>query len=116
MKRKKRKSSRNLAKPVTGSRRGWVTRLPVFRFPTVSAPHHVSLYLGNLGGLPIWRGKLSYFQLLFSVDNYLLAAAVLCRLMRAQTLGDTSSLEFMRARRVFEINPEHPIIKNLNVS
>ncbi|KAM0944143.1 putative Heat shock protein Hsp90 family [Dioscorea sansibarensis] len=38
------------------------------------------------------------------------------RLMRAQTLGDTSSLEFMRARRVFEINPEHPIIKNLNIA
>ncbi|KAJ0987885.1 hypothetical protein J5N97_006241 [Dioscorea zingiberensis] len=38
------------------------------------------------------------------------------RLMRAQTLGDTSSLEFMRARRVFEINPDHPIIKNLNVA
>ncbi|KAL5987958.1 hypothetical protein ACLOJK_035720 [Asimina triloba] len=36
------------------------------------------------------------------------------RLMKAQTLGDTSSLEFMRSRRVFEINPEHPIIKNLN--
>lgn len=35
--------------------------------------------------------------------------------MKAQTLGDTSSLEFMRSRRVFEINPEHPIIKNLNV-
>ncbi|MCD9639846.1 hypothetical protein HAX54_024592 [Datura stramonium] len=31
------------------------------------------------------------------------------RLMKAQTVGDTSSLEFMRSRRVFEINPEHPI-------
>ncbi|XP_077213208.1 heat shock protein 90-6, mitochondrial-like [Tasmannia lanceolata] len=38
------------------------------------------------------------------------------RLMKAQTLGDTSSLEFMRGRRVFEINPEHPIIKDLNVA
>ncbi|KAH0455695.1 hypothetical protein IEQ34_015727 [Dendrobium chrysotoxum] len=38
------------------------------------------------------------------------------RLMKAQTLGDTSSLEFMRSRRVFEINPEHPIIKNLKVA
>ncbi|PKA49066.1 Endoplasmin like [Apostasia shenzhenica] len=38
------------------------------------------------------------------------------RLMKAQTLGDTSSLEFMRARRVFEINPEHPIIRNLSVT
>ncbi|KAJ7960271.1 heat shock protein 90 [Quillaja saponaria] len=38
------------------------------------------------------------------------------RLMKAQTVGDTSSLEFMRSRRVFEINPEHPIIQNLNVA
>lgn len=38
-----------------------------------------------------------------------------CRLMKAQTVGDTSSMEFMRGRRVFEINPEHPIIQNLNV-
>ncbi|RRT55726.1 hypothetical protein B296_00048249 [Ensete ventricosum] len=40
---------------------------------------------------------------------------VFCRLMKAQTLGNTSSLEFMKGRRVFEINPEHPIIKDLNV-
>ncbi|XP_078430118.1 HEAT SHOCK PROTEIN 89.1 [Wolffia australiana] len=38
------------------------------------------------------------------------------RLMRAQTIGDTSSLDFMRSRRVLEINPEHPIIKDLNVA
>ncbi|KAJ8480184.1 hypothetical protein OPV22_023911 [Ensete ventricosum] len=38
------------------------------------------------------------------------------RLMKAQTLGNTSSLEFMKGRRVFEINPEHPIIKDLNVA
>ncbi|OAY83150.1 Heat shock protein 90-6, mitochondrial [Ananas comosus] len=38
------------------------------------------------------------------------------RLMRAQTMGDPSSLEFMKSRRVFEINPEHPIIKNLSVA
>ncbi|XP_021805886.1 heat shock protein 90-6, mitochondrial [Prunus avium] len=38
------------------------------------------------------------------------------RLMKAQTVGDTSSLEFMRGRRVFEINPEHPIIQNLNAA
>lgn len=31
-------------------------------------------------------------------------------------MGDPSSLEFMKSRRVFEINPEHPIIKNLSVS
>uniref|UniRef100_A0A5B7BH53 Putative heat shock protein 83 isoform X1 n=1 Tax=Davidia involucrata TaxID=16924 RepID=A0A5B7BH53_DAVIN len=38
------------------------------------------------------------------------------RLMKAQTDGDASSLDYMRGRRVFEINPEHPIIKNLNVA
>ncbi|KAJ6768594.1 HEAT SHOCK PROTEIN 90 FAMILY MEMBER [Salix koriyanagi] len=37
------------------------------------------------------------------------------RLMKAQTLGDQSSLEFMRGRRILEINPDHPIIKDLNV-
>ncbi|XP_021756076.1 heat shock protein 90-5, chloroplastic-like [Chenopodium quinoa] len=35
------------------------------------------------------------------------------RLMKAQTLGDTSSLEFMRGRRILEINPDHPIVKDL---
>ncbi|KAL3510983.1 hypothetical protein ACH5RR_030384 [Cinchona calisaya] len=38
------------------------------------------------------------------------------RLMRAQTLGDTASLEFMRGRRILEINPEHPIIKDINAA
>lgn len=38
------------------------------------------------------------------------------RLMKSQTVGDTSSLEYMRGRRVFEINPEHAIIKNLNAA
>ncbi|KAI3457728.1 hypothetical protein Pfo_014391 [Paulownia fortunei] len=38
------------------------------------------------------------------------------RLMKAQTVGDPSSLEFMRSRRVLEINPEHPIIKTLNAA
>ncbi|KAF5733054.1 heat shock protein 83 isoform X2 [Tripterygium wilfordii] len=38
------------------------------------------------------------------------------RLMKSQTVGDTSSLEFMRGRRVLEINPEHSIIKNLNAA
>ena len=35
--------------------------------------------------------------------------------MKAQALGDTSSLEFMTGRRILEINPDHPIIKDLNV-
>lgn len=38
------------------------------------------------------------------------------RLMKSQTVGDTSSLEFMRGRRVLEINPEHQIIKDLNAA
>ncbi|TKW33636.1 hypothetical protein SEVIR_2G252000v4 [Setaria viridis] len=38
------------------------------------------------------------------------------RLMKAQTLGDTSSLEFMRGRRIFEINPDHPIIRDLRAA
>ncbi|CAN6167328.1 unnamed protein product [Urochloa humidicola] len=38
------------------------------------------------------------------------------RLMKAQTLGDTSSLEFMRGRRIFEINPDHPIVKDLSAA
>lgn len=36
------------------------------------------------------------------------------RLMKAQHVGEPSALEFMRSRRVFEINPEHPIIKSLH--
>ncbi|CAN1313059.1 Heat shock protein 90-5, chloroplastic [Linum perenne] len=37
------------------------------------------------------------------------------RLMKAQALGDTSSLEFMRGRRILEVNPDHPIVQDLNV-
>ncbi|KAF5745335.1 hypothetical protein HS088_TW07G00919 [Tripterygium wilfordii] len=38
------------------------------------------------------------------------------RLMKAQALGDTSSLEFMKGRRILEINPDHPIVKDLNAA
>ncbi|KAL3624620.1 hypothetical protein CASFOL_031288 [Castilleja foliolosa] len=38
------------------------------------------------------------------------------RLMKAQSVGDSSSLDFMKSRRVFEINPDHPIIKTLNAA
>ncbi|CAI0462466.1 unnamed protein product [Linum tenue] len=38
------------------------------------------------------------------------------RLMKAQALGDTSSLEFMRGKRILEINPDHPIAKDLNAA
>ncbi|XP_058730528.1 uncharacterized protein LOC131602435 isoform X1 [Vicia villosa] len=34
------------------------------------------------------------------------------RLMKSQTMGDAASFEFMRSRSEFEINHEHPIIKN----
>jgi len=35
--------------------------------------------------------------------------------MKAQTMGDPVSMEFMKSRRVFEINPDHSIIRNLDV-
>ncbi|KAL5179453.1 Heat shock protein 90-5, chloroplastic [Glycine soja] len=38
------------------------------------------------------------------------------RLMKAQALGDTASLEFMRGRRILEINTDHPIIKDLSAA
>lgn len=38
------------------------------------------------------------------------------RLMKAQTMGDPTSMEFMKSRRVFEINPDHPIIRNLDAA
>ncbi|EPS64640.1 hypothetical protein M569_10141, partial [Genlisea aurea] len=38
------------------------------------------------------------------------------RRVHTLTLGDTSSLEFMRGRRILEINPEHPIVKDLNAA
>ncbi|CAL5369999.1 unnamed protein product [Camellia sinensis] len=38
------------------------------------------------------------------------------RQMKAQTVGDITSLEFIRGRRVFEINPQHPIINTLNAA
>ncbi|KAL8152451.1 hypothetical protein V2J09_010211 [Rumex salicifolius] len=38
------------------------------------------------------------------------------RLMKAQQMGDPSSLEFMRSRRVLEVNPDHPIIKSLHAA
>ncbi|CAN1295547.1 Heat shock protein 90-5, chloroplastic [Linum perenne] len=38
------------------------------------------------------------------------------RLMKAQALGDTSSLEFMRGRRILEVNVDHPIVQDLNAA
>ncbi|XP_024528386.1 heat shock protein 90-5, chloroplastic [Selaginella moellendorffii] len=36
------------------------------------------------------------------------------RIMKAQALGDTSQLDYMRGKRILEINPQHPIIASLN--
>jgi heat shock protein beta len=36
------------------------------------------------------------------------------RIMRAQAMGDTSSYEYMKGRKIMEINPASPIIKSLN--
>ncbi|XP_057961395.1 heat shock protein 90-5, chloroplastic [Malania oleifera] len=38
------------------------------------------------------------------------------RIMKAQALGESSSLEFMKGRRILEINIDHPIIKDLNAA
>lgn len=38
------------------------------------------------------------------------------RIMKAQSLGDTSNMAFMHGRRILEINPDHPIIKKLNAA
>ncbi|CAN1838712.1 Heat shock protein 90-5, chloroplastic [Linum perenne] len=38
------------------------------------------------------------------------------KLMKAQALGDTSSLEFMRGRRILEVNVDHPIVQDLNAA
>jgi len=35
------------------------------------------------------------------------------RIMKAQTLGDTSHMDFMRGQRILEINPNHPIVQDL---
>jgi heat shock protein beta len=35
------------------------------------------------------------------------------KIMQAQTLSDSSKQAYMRGKRVLEINPRHPIIKEL---
>lgn len=119
MRRRRRRWSRSLAKLAIGLRKDWVTKLQVFKFQTGSAHHLVFLYLGSLVGLPTWRGEVLSNCWLVGMLGVPFEAYLMenwnCRLMKAQAVGDTSSLDFMRGRRVFEINPEHPIIKNLNV-
>eukprot|EP00245_Coleochaete_scutata_P002961 TRINITY_DN14217_c0_g1_i1.p1 TRINITY_DN14217_c0_g1~~TRINITY_DN14217_c0_g1_i1.p1 ORF type:complete len:816 (-),score=231.26 TRINITY_DN14217_c0_g1_i1:412-2859(-) len=38
------------------------------------------------------------------------------RIMKAQAMGDQSQFEFMKGRRILEINPSHPIIKDLSAT
>lgn len=80
------------------------------------------LYLGGLVGRPTWKGThppiadvRCHFEEIIRYVQSSESNLYSCRLMKSQTVGDTASLEYMRGRRVFEINPEHPIIKNLNV-
>lgn len=35
------------------------------------------------------------------------------RIMRSQALGDSSRQQYMKGRKVLEINPRHPLIKSL---
>lgn len=57
-------------------------------------------------------------NILNNINPYVLFTKLCCvlsRIMKAQTLGDNSQMEFMRGRRILEINPTHPIIQDLNV-
>lgn len=88
------------------------------------------LYLASLDGLQIWRGESfchwlhkprfvpqsqAVCHMLLHHKAYTIIHSLFYRLMKAQALGDTASLEFMRGRRILEVNPDHPIIKDLNV-
>ena len=61
----------------------------------------------------VTRSQEVYHSLCHKV--YTIFNSLFFRLMKAQALGDSSSLEFMRGRRILEVNPDHPIIKDLNV-
>ena len=109
-----------MAKLVIGLKNTWVIRLLVFKFLIVWALHPAFWYLASLVGLPTWRGKFLpiFYSKYHPFGKFLTRSRshwFPCRLMKAQAAGDTSSLDFMRGRRVFEINPGHPIIRNLNV-
>jgi molecular chaperone HtpG len=45
-------------------------------------------------------------------DNYGWSANME-RIMKAQTMGDTNSLQYMRSKKILEINPNHIVIKGL---
>lgn len=55
-------------------------------------------------------------QNIYILLQVLLIHFSLLRLMKTQSVSNASNFDFMRSRRVFEVNAEHPIIKNLDVS
>lgn len=36
------------------------------------------------------------------------------RIMKTQTMGDSRAMEYMKGKKIMEINPEHPMVKGLN--
>lgn len=36
------------------------------------------------------------------------------RIMRTQTMGDSRAMEYMKGKKIMEINPDHPMIKGIN--
>jgi len=58
-------------------------------------------------------GKFSIMFCICSFSN--LVHTNMYRIMKAQTLGDTSHMDFMRGQRILEINPNHPIVQDLKV-
>ncbi len=58
-------------------------------------------------------GKFSTMFCICSFSN--LVHTNMYRIMKAQTLGDTSHMDFMRGQRILEINPNHPIVQDLKV-
>lgn len=36
------------------------------------------------------------------------------RIMKTQTMGDNRAMEYMKGKKIMEINPDHPMVKGLN--
>jgi heat shock protein beta len=63
-------------------------------------------------------GKVAFREVstMFCICSYSnLVHTNMYRIMKAQTLGDTSHMDFMRGQRILEINPNHPIVQDLKV-
>lgn len=120
MRKRKSRWNRNLAKLVIGLRNVWEIKLQMYMSQIDWALRLAFWCQENLAGLQTWKGS-PLFLLLWNDVFWTFKChcdvhdQIYCRLMKAQAVGDTTSLEFMRSRRVFEINPDHPIIRNLNV-